>query len=180
MNFPGIYKNGLVPVKIAGNYFRTKLQIVFKISRDRFAILFPLSPLHGGHGVLAPCLPAGDATVCCRGMETKEALPPATSPAPFSSPSHSFSLSLSHLRASPPPPCLPSVPPSLRYSPRESKPIGRLTASSSPSWCAESSRDRPGRRQHPRHHRHLPPFTGPIPTPSVTPLSRRPRTRPQG
>ena len=45
MIFPGIYKNVLVPFKIAGNCFRTKLQIVFKISRDRFDPL-SLSLLH--------------------------------------------------------------------------------------------------------------------------------------
>ena len=68
MIFPGIYKNVLVPFKIAGNCFRTKLQIVFKISRDRFAFSsFPLSPSHCGDGVLAPCRHAGvaHAARCC-------------------------------------------------------------------------------------------------------------------
>ena len=55
MNFPGIYKNGLVPFKIAGNCFRTKLQFVFKNSRDLFVNPLFFSHLsHWRHAVSWP------------------------------------------------------------------------------------------------------------------------------
>ena len=59
--------------------------------------------------------------------------------------------------------------PSPGTAPHESKAAARITASSSPSWCTESIRDRPNQRRRPRHRPRPAELRRPNASPPVSP-----------